>query len=225
MRAFLEVMLIPRVLPLLALPLLPARRAGAWAADTQLWRCRGCLRCAQVRVQAQRRRTAAGTTAGLQDASHFIALLCVCCQNAMLNMTSYSCLCGHNGPASARMALGFVGNMLNVRPMHAGQLALVCKRMHGAEFRSRRSCGGWPLVGLCSLATGVTLTSHGSAAHEQGWRGLFANCLMSCVCLDCTQVVQFDPSALLLPAGQLALETKQFRLLAFSHPGWQAEYR
>jgi hypothetical protein len=39
------------------------------------------------------------------------------------------------------------------------------------------------------------------------------------------QVVQFDPSVLLLSPGQLAEETKQFRLLANSHPAWQAEYK
>jgi hypothetical protein len=39
------------------------------------------------------------------------------------------------------------------------------------------------------------------------------------------QVVQFDPSVLLLSPGQLAEETKRFKLLANSHPAWQAEYK
>lgn len=40
-----------------------------------------------------------------------------------------------------------------------------------------------------------------------------------------TQVVQFDPSVLLLSAGQLDWETRRFKLLASSHPGWHAEYK
>jgi hypothetical protein len=39
------------------------------------------------------------------------------------------------------------------------------------------------------------------------------------------QVVEFDPSILLLSAGQLTEEAKQFRLLAIKHPGWRAEYK
>jgi hypothetical protein len=43
--------------------------------------------------------------------------------------------------------------------------------------------------------------------------------------LPLTQVVEFDPSILLLSSGQLAEEAQQFRLAASSHPVWQAEYK
>lgn len=55
---------------------------------------------------------------------------------------------------------------------------------------------------------------------------VFMLCVCGCACARVLlQVVQFDPSVLLLSPGQLAEETQQFKLLACSHPVWQAEFK